>query len=106
MMNKEEILELSRNENESGDERDKIINLKKEYFSSAGAFIMLFVFLIIRICKGENPYDLVCIACAACVAGNIAQLLNDKNKKKGAITGLILSVLFLVLFFVKYLKFM
>ena len=103
-MNKEEILKRSRNENAEGDERDKFIQLKRDSFGTATALLMIIILFVIKICNNHNWYDLACIIGAAGIGDSIAQLLNDKNKKKSAISGLITSILFLVLFFIKYIK--
>ncbi len=103
-MNKEEVLKRSRNENVDGDERDKFIKLKRDSFGSASAFIMIIILSIIKICNGQNWYDLACISCAVGIGENIAQLVSDKNEKNGAITGLITAGLLLIVFFIKYIK--
>ena len=92
-MEKQEILEKSRRENQKGDERERTIRMEGESFS------LLFVFLMGLILPHE---DVLTMSWTACVANRVYRLARRRNTSD--IVTLLISLAFLIWNLVKFFQ--
>ncbi len=98
---KEEILEMSRKENENGDEREKQYYVKANSFAfSIGLLVAGIIILVTVITSGRCPAEILLITCAMqAVQSFVVALGNRKMKKLYLTIGIVecvLAVFFLV----------
>ena len=81
-LSKEEILALSRRENEkSGDEREQGRRLLARSLGFAACVIACGVAIIVRACMGDLAYDLPAVIFTGVAAQNAAEAFYTTNKK-------------------------
>ena len=101
-MNKDEILEKSRRENAGQDEMERTIRIEGESFSLTLTLLMGF-FLVIFNHLHNLPSDLVFIMFwTSCVSRQLYKL--TRRREKWGLISLILSLVFLVFYVVKYVS--
>jgi carbon starvation protein CstA len=100
-MNKEEILEKSRQENRGGDERELQVKDKSMLWSYIIMILMVVIFSFIRSKQGLPMMDLSVTLCASVCAGMAYRFIKTKNKQYLiiAIIALIVAIIATVRFF-------
>ena len=78
-MEKQEILEKSRRENQKGDERERTIRMEGESFSLLFALLMGLILLFWKRAHGLPDEDVMCMFWTACVANRLYRLTQRKN---------------------------
>ena len=99
-MNKEEILEKSRQENRGGDEREQMLSTKAKAFGFLGMGIMVIVLFCIKIARNESVYDLFAVYCSFFAVSDMLQY--HFLRKKIHLWMAILSVFAAIVFFILY----
>ena len=101
-MEKQEILEKSRRENQKGDERERTIRMEGESFSLLFALLLGLVLLFWKRAHGL-PYEVVmCMFWTACVANRVYRLARRRNTSD--IVTLLISLAFLIWNLVKFFQ--
>ena len=99
-MNKEEILEKSRKENQGGDERERMLSMKAKSFGAVGMAIMFIILICVNLARKENAYDLFALYFSFFAASDVFQyhLLKDKKNLYTAICYIFAAVVFMIMF--------
>lgn len=99
-MNKEEILEMSRQENLAGDERDRILSEKAKTFGVVGMAIMLLVLFCVKLTRRESAYDLLALYFSFFAASDVFRyrLLKDKKYLLNTFCDVFASIVFMIVF--------
>lgn len=102
-MNREEILEKSRQENKNGDERERVLSTKAQAYSMVGMAVMLIVLSCIKFKKGESVYDLLALYFSSIASSEVFRycLLKEKKYLYTAICYVLTSVLFMITFIIE-----
>ena len=101
-MEKQEILEKSRRENQKGDERERTIRMEGESFSLLMALLMGLVLLAWKRAHGLPDEDVLCMFWTACVANRVYRLARRQNTSD--IVTLLISLAFLIWNLVKFFQ--
>ena len=78
-MEKQEVLEKSRQENRKGDERERTIRIEGESFSLLFALLMGLILLTWKRVHGLPDEDVMCMFWTACVANRVYRLTRRRN---------------------------
>ena len=78
-MEKQEILEKSRRENQKGDERERTIRMEGESFSLLFVFLMGLILLTWKRVHGLPHEDVLTMFWTACVANRVYRLARRRN---------------------------
>ena len=78
-MEKQEVLERSRQENRRGDERERTIRVEGESFSLLFALLMGLVLLFWKRTHGRPDEDVMCMFWTACVANRVYRLAQRRS---------------------------
>ena len=92
-MEKQEILEKSRRENQKGDERERTIRMEGESFSLLFVFLMGLILLTWKRVHGLPHEDVLTMFWTACVANRVSRLARRRNTSD--IVTLLISLAFL-----------
>jgi uncharacterized membrane protein len=100
-MNKEEILEKSRQENRGGDERELQVKDKSMMWSYIVMVFMAAIFSFIRSVQGFPFMDLSATVCSSVCAAMIYRFIKTRDKKylRIAVIALIVAIAATVRFF-------
>ena len=98
-MEKQEILEKSRRENQKGDERERTIRMEGESFSLLFVFLMGLILLTWKRVHGLPHEDVLTMSWTACVANRVARRRNTSD-----IVTLLISLAFLIWNLVKFFQ--
>ena len=101
-MEKQEVLEKSRQENRKGDERERTIRIEGESFSLLFALLMGLILLAWKRVHGLPDEDVMCMFWTACVANRVYRLTRRRNTSD--IVTLLISLAFLIWNLVKFLQ--
>ena len=104
-MEKQEILEKSRRENQKGDERERTIRMEGESFSLILVFLVGVVIVIFNRlhCETVLPHeDVLTMFWTACVANRVYRLARRRNTSD--IVTLLISLAFLIWNLVKFFQ--
>lgn len=101
-LNREEILEKSRQENRKGDERERTIRVEGESFSLLFTLLMGLILLFWKRAHGLPHEDVMCMFWTACVANRIYRL--TRRRDTSDIVTLLISLAFLVWYLVKFFQ--
>ena len=101
-MEKQEILEKSRRENQKGDERERTIRMEGESFSLLFVFLMGLILLTWKRVHGLPPEDVLTMSWTACVANRVYRLARRRNTSD--IVTLLISLAFLIWNLVKFFQ--
>ena len=93
-MEKQEVLEKSRQENRKGDERERTIRIEGESFSLLFALLMGLILLAWKRVHGLPDEDVMCMFWTACVANRVYRLTRRRNTSD--IVTLMISLAFLI----------
>ena len=93
-MEKQEVLEKSRQENRKGDERERTIRIEGESFSLLFALLMGLILLAWKRVHGLPDEDVICMFWTACVANRVYRLTRRRNTSD--IVTLMISLAFLI----------
>ena len=93
-MEKQEVLEKSRQENRKGDERERTIRIEGESFSLLFALLMGLILLAGKRVHGLPDEDVMCMFWTACVANRVYRLTRRRNTSD--IVTLMISLAFLI----------
>ena len=93
-MEKQEVLEKSRQENRKGDERERTIRMEGESFSLLFALLMGLILLAWKRAHGLPDEDVMCMFWTACVANRVYRLTRRRNTSD--IVTLMISFAFLI----------
>ena len=93
-MEKQEVLEKSRQENRKGDERERTIRIEGESFSLLFALLMGLILLTWKRVHGLPDEDVMCMFWTACVANRVYRLTRRRNTSD--IVTLMISLAFLI----------
>ena len=93
-MEKQEVLEKSRQENRKGDERERTIRIEGESFSLLFALLMGLILLAWKRVHGLPDEDVMCMFWTACVANRVYRLTRRRNTTD--IVTLMISLAFLI----------
>ena len=93
-MEKQEVLEKSRQENRKGDERERTIRIEGESFSLLFALLMGLILLAWKRVHGLPDEDVMCMFWTACVANRVYRLTRRRNTSD--IVTLLISLAFLI----------
>lgn len=100
-MDKEEILQKSRQENQYGDEGEKAMRVKRDSVGGWGFILLGMVIMAVKLCRMESPADIISLF--FCSSGLSFVYEGVKGKKK---TQLFFGIFFLLCsayFFYKFL---
>ena len=101
-MEKQEILEKSRRENQKGDERERTIRMEGESFSLLFVFLMGLILLTWKRVHGLPHEDVLTMFWTACVANRVYRLARRRNTSD--IVTLLISLAFLIWNLVKFFQ--
>ena len=93
-MEKQEVLEKSRQENRKGGERERTIRIEGESFSLLFALLMGLILLAWKRVHGLPDEDVMCMFWTACVANRVYRLTRRRNTSD--IVTLMISFAFLI----------
>ena len=93
-MEKQEVLEKSRQENRKGDERERTIRIEGESFSLLFALLMGLILLAWKRVHGLPDEDVMCMFWTACVANRVYRL--TRRRDTSDIVTLMISLAFLI----------
>ena len=99
-MEKQEILEKSRRENQKGDERERTIRMEGESFSLILVFLVGVVIVIFNRLHGLPDEDVLTMFWTSCVANRVYRLARRRNTSD--IVTLLISLAFLAWNLVRY----
>ena len=100
-MDKEEILEKSRRENQYGDEGEKAMRVKRDSVGGWGFIVMGAVIMAVRLCRVESPADIISLFFCSSGLSFVYEGIQAKRK-----TQLFFGIFFLLCaayFFYKFL---
>ena len=101
-MEKDQILEQSRKENQFQDEREKTIRIQGESFSLIFVFLMGIVLLAWKRLHGLPDADVLAMFWTSCVANRVYRLTRRKNTSD--VVTLLISLAFLGYNLVKFFQ--
>ena len=101
-MEKQEILEKSRRENQKGDERERTIRMEGESFSLILVFLVGVVIVIFNRLHGLPANRVLAMFWTACVANRVYRLARRRNTSD--IVTLLISLAFLIWNLVKFFQ--
>ena len=93
-MEKQEILEKSRRENRSGDERERTVRIQGESFSLLFVLLVGLVLLVWKRTHGLPDADVLAMFWTACVANRLYRLTQRRNTSD--VVTLLISLAFLI----------
>ena len=102
-MEKQEILEKSRRENQKGDERERTIRMEGESFSLLFVFLMGLILLTWKRVHGLPHEDVLTMFWTACVANRVYRLVARRRNTSDIVT-LLISLAFLIWNLVKFFQ--
>lgn len=100
-MDKKEILEKSRRENAGQDEMEKVIRIEGESFSLTLTLMMEFILVIFNHLHNLSSDPVLIMFWTSCVSRQLYKL--TKRREKWDLISLIISLVLLVFYMVKYL---
>lgn len=101
-MNKDEILEKSRRENAGQDEMEKTIRIEGESFSLVVTLMMGLLLVIFNHLHGLSSDPVLIMFWTSCVSRQLYKL--TRRREKWDLLSLIISLVLLVFYVVKYLS--
>lgn len=101
-MNKDEILEKSRRENVGQDEMEKTIRIEGESFSLAVTLMMGLLLVFFDHLHGLPSDQVLIMFWTSCVSRQLYKL--TRRREKWDLISLIISLVFLVFYVVKYIS--
>lgn len=99
-MDKEKILEKSRKENENQDEMERTIRIEGESFSLTLTLMMGFILVIFNHLHNLSSDPVLIMFWTSCVSRQLYKL--TKRREKWDLISLIISLVLLVFYMVKY----
>ena len=99
-MDKNEILEKSRKENEKQDEMERTITIEGESFSLCFIFLMGLIIVIFNHFRNLSSDPVLIMFWTSCVSNRLYKL--TKRKSTSDLITMIISLVFLVFYVVKY----
>jgi len=99
-MDKDKILEKSRRENEGQDEMERTVRIEGESFSLAITLMMGFILVIFNHFHDLSSDPVLIMFWTSCVSDRLYKLTKRKNTSD--LVTLIISLVFLVFYMVKY----
>ena len=101
-MEKQEILEKSRRENQKGDERERTIRMEGESFSLILVFLVGVVIVIFNRLHGLPANSVLAMFWACCVGNRLYRLTKRRNTSD--VVTLLISLAFLIWNLVKFFQ--
>ena len=101
-MEKQEVLEKSRQENRKGGERERTIRIEGESFSLLFVFLMGLLLIAWKRAHGLPDEDVLAMFCVSCVANRLYRLTRRRNASD--IVTLLISLAFLGYNLVKFFQ--
>ena len=101
-MEKQEILEKSRRENQKGDERERTIRMEGESFSLILVFLVGVVIVIFNRLHGLPANSVLAMFWASCVGNRLYRLTKRRNTSD--VVTLLISLAFLIWNLVKFFQ--
>ena len=101
-MEKQEVLEKSRQENRKGDERERTIRIEGDSFSLLFALLMGLILLSLKRVHGLPDEDVMCMFWTACVANRVYRL--TRRRDTSDIVTLLISLALLIWNLVKFFQ--
>ena len=101
-MEKQEILEKSRRENQKGDERERTIRMEGESFSLILVFLVGVVIVIFNRLHGLPANSVLAMFWASCVGNRLYRLTTRRNTSD--VVTLLISLAFLIWNLVKFFQ--
>ena len=101
-MEKQEILEKSRRENQKGDERERTIRMEGESFSLLFVFLMGLILLTWKRLHGLPANSVLAMFWASCVGNRLYRLTKRRNTSD--VVTLLISLAFLIWNLVKFFQ--
>ena len=101
-MEKQEVLERSRQENRKGDERERTIRMEGESFSLLFVLLMGLILLFWKRTHGLPYADVMCMFWTACVANRLYRLTQRRDPFE--VVTLLISLALLIWNLVKFFQ--
>lgn len=90
-MEKEKILELSRDENRDADEREVHIDDESAFIGLLGVLVLSFIYMFFKIFNGQSYTDMLSILTVGIAAMSIYKYVKIPSKKLFLVMGIIFA---------------